>query len=192
MPGKPNVQISLKVQGVDKVVKALDHIQKGLARAWFEFQEIAYDTMEKTAERMKERVENTRKRRKGDKSITDYLNVERIGPQTAEVRLGIGNIQTLNSEIPYWYFINYGKMFKTGSSLPNYGNKVASGSFDGDKPRKGASGQRWQVGQGKYTFKAKKPIEPKHYIEAGSEFLKREIKKVVKQYMNEIKKQMRK
>ncbi len=192
MPGKSNVQISLKVQGVDKIIKALDHIQKGLARAWFEFQDVAHDTMEKTANVMKGRIENTRKRRKGEKSITDYLNVEKIGPQTAEVRLGIGNIQQLNKEVPYWYFINYGKMFTSGNSLPNYGKPVTPGSFDGEPPIKGASGQRWQAGKGEYTFKAKKPIEPKHYIEAGSEFLKREIKKVVKQYMNEIRKQLRK
>lgn len=184
------IGVNIKVN-VDDTKKIYDFIAKKIRKNWFLVQEEFYEAVKKTSEVMKQRIEETRKREKDGEGIADLLepkeiyNPEKGGYLIGEVRMGIGEIKELNEKAPYWYWINYG-IAKSGTTVPGKGKKVPAGQFTNEpKPSKNVPQTgRWIEG-GDYTFKAKKPIEPKHFIEAGQEYLKRKIKEIIKKYSRE-------
>lgn len=83
--------------------------------------------------------------------------------------VGIGNIDILNAQAPYWYVLNYGKMITGEPFIPGGGKWVPRGEFQPGTPEPNPSdfrGGRWVPGAGGHTFQAKRPIEPINYIEA--------------------------
>jgi hypothetical protein len=84
------------------------------------------------------------------------------GQQGDTYFIGIGDKSKLP---PYWYVVNYGKLFTSGKPyVPFYGKYAPLGSFGGDRPVKGGSGKRF-IFDGKYAMSAKKAIMPMNYIE---------------------------
>lgn len=104
--------------------------------------------------------------------------------------VGVGNIDKLNRNAPYWFVVNYGRSYPKGSSyedaiknidalpkfIPGNGNLTPAGSFNGFAPDPslagtGVGGSRWGVGTGNFGLIAKNPINPINYIEKTSAWL---------------------
>ncbi len=75
---------------------------------------------------------------------------------------GVGDIDFLNKQAPYWYWQNFG-IAQSGRKIPP-GSK---GAFKSGNPRPtaGAGGSRWGS-NGQFFINPKKPIEAKNYIQA--------------------------
>ena len=89
--------------------------------------------------------------------------------------MGIGHIPTLNSEVPYWYFLNYG-ISQKGMIIPGWG-KVTVGSFNGNAPDSLMRGTRvgkevWKAQRGgQFAMRATSPIEPIYYNEKTAQYI---------------------
>ena len=88
---------------------------------------------------------------------------------------GIGNIDYLNQQAPYWYWIEHG-IAQTGRRVPpgHDENKSIAGTFapgipkpapEGFRSGRFQIGQRQSAGGGVYPLNPKKPIEAHNYIE---------------------------
>lgn len=75
---------------------------------------------------------------------------------------GVGDIDFLNKQAPYWYWQNFGTA-QSGRKVP----PSSKGAFKSGNPRptSGASGSRWGS-NGNFFIKPKKPITAKNYIQA--------------------------
>ena len=87
---------------------------------------------------------------------------------------GVGNIEDLNQNAPWWPAINWGSSHMVGRRVPN-------GSFDPgiahptpDAFRDG----RWIKGTGHWSFIVHNPIPPMNYIEKTIDWLRSEINKI--------------
>lgn len=84
---------------------------------------------------------------------------------------GVGDIQKLNIEAPYWYVVNYGVLF--GTSIPYVPPSPPLGSFGGNAPDsnlKGSGTQRWSGGN--YFMKPSSPIRPMNFISNTLQWLR--------------------
>ena len=77
---------------------------------------------------------------------------------------GVGDIDFLNRQAPYWFWQNFGKA-QSGRTIP----PRSRGQFKTGSPQPIAGGgkSRWnQSSSGRYLIDPKKPIEAKNYIQA--------------------------
>lgn len=90
---------------------------------------------------------------------------------------GIGEIEKLNREAPYWRFVNYG-IALSGTTIPGRGKRVPPGFFNpgiaipsiGDF-RSGRWKKGWNSEYGRnYSFKSKNPMPAMNYIEATGQY----------------------
>lgn len=89
--------------------------------------------------------------------IKDAIEVEKI-----EKGYGVGNINTLNKQAPWWAWINYGRAF-SGREIPpgTDENPRIKGHFEPDQ--KGI----FVKGKPRFAMNPKKPIPAHNYIEKG-------------------------
>ena len=106
------------------------------------------------------------------------------------ISVGIGSLEKLNRQVPYWFVVNYGVSFPKGSSyedairnidslprfVPGGGKYAPLGSFNGSAPDgrfagTGVGRAGWGYGTGGFTFIAKNPVHPINYIEKTSAWL---------------------
>lgn len=74
---------------------------------------------------------------------------------------GVGNINFLNTQAPYWRHVNFGSQ-AIGAS---HSHRVPQGGFNPGNPAPGGAGNgRWIVGSGSFSFRPTKPIAPLNYI----------------------------
>ena len=189
------VKVRLKTIGKPK---AFDRISYALQKQWFLWQEEVFELGEKTVEVMKDRIEQTRKREKGKEGgLTSLIEMEVIDT-TGKIHFGIGNIEKLKEQAPYYKFINDGGKIpgQKGNSPPK---RVPYGIFSNypkpssEVPQTGRWIEKGKDEEGKsYTFTPKKPVEGKHFIEAGIFFFKRKLKEVLKKYVAMTRKETRK
>ena len=78
---------------------------------------------------------------------------------------GVGDIDFLNKQVPYWYWQNFG-VAQSGRSIPPSTTEFPKnrGSFAGNAPSSGGGSDRWE--KGIYPIYPKQAIEAKNYIEA--------------------------
>jgi hypothetical protein len=74
---------------------------------------------------------------------------------------GVGDIDFLNKQAPYWYWQNYG-IAQSGRTTPPSSIGVFS---DGSAPNQVGGTARWTQ-PGRFFINPKKPIEAKNYIQA--------------------------
>lgn len=113
-----------------------------------------------------------------------------VEEDTQSISVGIGSLNKLNSQAPYWFVVNYGVSFPKGSSyadaisridslpkfIPGGGKYAPLGSFNGNAPDgrfagTGVGRANWGYGTGNFTFVAKNPVHPINYIEKSSAWL---------------------
>ena len=76
---------------------------------------------------------------------------------------GVGDIDFLNQNAKYWYWINYG-VAQSGRTTP----PISRGAFKSGNPSPSSAGgnSRWgQSSNGQYMIKPSKPIEAHNYIQ---------------------------
>ena len=182
----------IKIQVKTIKSKPISRMEK-LASEWFGFQEDFYNLIQEARQQMVEKIQSTRKREPENDNLANNIKVYEIDT-TAKQHLGIGNIDELNKNAPYWSVQNYGVTKNNEPFIPGNGKNVPYGAFKNTgKPVPGGSGERWEKGKenaiGKFgayhTFSAKKPIEPKHYIEAGKRYIEQNLDKIIRKYIQE-------
>lgn len=74
---------------------------------------------------------------------------------------GVGDIEELKKEAPYWAAINFGSSHMVGKRVPN--GKFEPGQEQPDQAffRNG----RWQKGEGHFSFVVKNPIPAMNFVE---------------------------
>ncbi len=137
-----------------------------IEKDWFRFQYEAFNLGAVLLRYMQSYINANRKRSGGSGRLAKSINLHK---QTGAgmIAWGIGHIPTLQNKVPYWYVLNYGKMFRGGLFIPGKG-KGMMGSFEGNRPdvsMKGKGTQRW-INDGQYYMKPKTPIRPINYIES--------------------------
>jgi hypothetical protein len=91
---------------------------------------------------------------------------------------GVGDINFLNKQAPYWYWQNFG-IAQSGRKIP----PANRGAFTSGNPKPNPAGgtSRWgHSSTGKYLIQPKKPIEAKHYIEATINEINQIIQTVIR------------
>jgi len=145
----------------------------------FEFQERLVELGEETAIRMGEIITDNTKRYSSGK-LANNIKSE-ILSSTGGVRIGIGNINTLKQNAPYFEILNSG----------GYVPPANLGFFMGDPtfPTQSGAGQTWihtgDSGKGNYLMRPHKAIEGISYIEIASEELRKKIEREIQILMGE-------
>ena len=96
----------------------------------------------------------------------------------------VGDIDYLNSTVPYWRWQNYGRA-GTGRTVPpiNRGYFSSGSGLSGDKtsPMSGIGSQRWTHEEGgRYLIKPMKALTPMNYIEKSIFLLNSRLEDILK------------
>jgi hypothetical protein len=157
------INATAKLKIISRGKTPLQHMQEITEAIHFELQDKLIDLAEQDKTRMQELIDS-----RGYKlnKLSNSINIEILNT-TAGVDIGIGKI----SDLPkYWEYFNNG--FKPGA----HGKLIPLGSFEGDAPSPEKHGQKWEKGNGNFTFIDsninKKVIEPILYVDiAGIELV---------------------
>ena len=129
-----------------------------------------------TADKMRQVIDSERKRPdKGTHKLENSITAETL-TTTGGVEIGIGRISKMTEEAPYW------EVLDRGGYVPNYGNLVPLGAFIPGEPIPNPKNFRqgnWEVGEGKYTFRATRPIEGIDYVGKSIRHLDSELKEMI-------------
>lgn len=129
-----------------------------------------------TADKMRQVIDSERKRPdKGTHKLENSITAETIST-TGGVEMGIGRISKMKEEAPYW------EVLDKGGYIPNNGNLVPLGAFIPGEPKPNSANFRqgnWNVGEGKYTFRAQRPIEGIDYVGKSIRNLDNELKEMI-------------
>lgn len=92
---------------------------------------------------------------------------------------GVGNINFLNSQAPYWAHVNFGSSV-VGAS---HNHRVPQGAFNPGNPfpDSGSAGARWEAGAGPYSFIPTQPIAPLNYISKTLQELNLIVEKAIRE-----------
>lgn len=127
-----------------------------------------------TAVVMKQKITDGIKRPGSTGHLADGINAEQIN----KFSWGVGNINILNAQVPYWRHINFGSL----AIGANWQHRVPRGGFNpGSSAPNGGSFRagRWQVGNDHFSFVPKNPIPAQNYIDRTLSEIPNIISKVV-------------
>lgn len=167
------ININIEFRDARKFDNLIRYIENNLLYA--EAQEYMLELADNTVENMRNTIRTEKKRPSTGEKLEQTIDKE-ILSTTAGVDIGIGRISTLTKETPYWEVLN------NGGYIPNHGNFVPLGAFVPGEPKPSASNFRqgnWEVGSGKYTFRAKRPIEGIDYIGKAIRELDKDLKETI-------------
>jgi hypothetical protein len=165
----------MRIQVTSKGKKPLNFIEDVSTYFHAEIQERLADMGQETAERMREVIRTSKKRPSFGSNLEDTIQSD-ILDSTAGIEIRIGNVNALKSDAPYWEVLNNGGY--TPFSTEQTGCLAAPpGSFEGNAPIKGGSGQHWERTDKQHGFYMKpiKAIEGIRYIEIAVKDLENKL-----------------
>lgn len=122
-----------------------------------------------TALKMKDIItENKVRPQVGDPTLLENAV---LVPDYFENGWGVGDIEVLNSQAPYWRAVNFGSSHMVGKRVPQ-------GKFvpKNDAPDPASFRQdRWKIGRFGYSFIVKNPIPAMNFIEKTAFWLSKKI-----------------
>jgi hypothetical protein len=131
-----------------------------------------------TANKMRIIIKQNKKRPQAGEptSLENSIDVESIFGGKNIIGWGVGNIERMNREAPYWASFNWGSSHMVGKKVP------VGGFHPGfEQPMEGAGWHsRWKKGEGEYSFTVKRPIQPTNYIEKTVHWLSGAIDKITR------------
>ena len=156
--------------------KKPEELIANLDKNWFEFQASIIDLGHKTRNKIIDIIKINKKRPQAGEpeTLENAIEMEEF-IQPASIGFGIGNINKLEEEAPYYLAINYGSAHLVGKRLP-------SGYFSPGEGKPSSSsfrGGRWKVG-GDYSALIKNAIPPMNYIEKTNFWFEIELSKLIK------------
>ena len=89
---------------------------------------------------------------------------------------GVGSVENLGKNAPYWYVANFGKTLDGQDFIP----KPSMGSFNGNPPLSALAGvgtEMWST-PGRYLMIPKKPVRPLNYIESTGNYFNANFKQL--------------
>ncbi len=140
-----------------------------------------------TVNRMREIIKANKKRPSLGSNLEDTIDYEILN-SVGGVSVGIGNLTLLDSKAPYYEVLNNGGYIPYSTR-----NAAPLGSFYGDRPIQGGSGQNWERSGNKgFLMIPKKPIEGILYIDQAARDLKNKLEIELRDWIQiEIEKQAR-
>ena len=126
-----------------------------------------------SADHMRETISSSKKRHSTGNNLENAITAELID-DVGGIKYGIGNINKLKSDAPYWEVIDQGGYvpYSTAKGAP-------LGSFEGDAPA-GSGNQNWEKSGDKGFFmKPKNPIEGINYVGKAINNMQKELKKTM-------------
>ena len=88
---------------------------------------------------------------------------------------GVGDMDQLDENAPYWLAVNYGSDHMVGKIVPQGAFAPGNPEPDPNNFREG----RWKKGQGKHLFVVKNPIPAMNYIEKTINWLQEKFASIV-------------
>lgn len=156
-------------------------IDSTIRKDWFSFQSRAVILGQSLQIYMQNYINSRRKRRGTTGNLAKSVTFDVISTFPARVEWGVGNISVLNTQAPYWYVVNYGKMVGGQPFVPNRGRFVP-GSFEGNAPHPAMKTgvQKFNYNDGsKMGMSPKSAIRPLNYIQASRARFNRDFRKLL-------------
>ena len=157
------MRITLKIAPRFRTKEFTDEI---IRKQWMTFQRGALNVGARVFRYMRLYINQYRKR-KGTGNLAKSVTFEKeVG--MARFWFGIGDINVLNANAPYWYVLNYGKKFTGGAFIPG-GGKWRPVRFNGTPAKGGTMGNQRAtafvpIGGGNVP----RVIRPLRYIDAST------------------------
>jgi hypothetical protein len=89
---------------------------------------------------------------------------------------GVGSVENLGKNAPYWYVANFGKTLDGQDFIP----RPSTGSFNGNPPSSSLAGvgtEMWSS-PGRYLMIPKNPVRPLNYIESTGNYFTANFKQI--------------
>lgn len=177
------IKIQFDFTDKKKFGRLIEHIQKTASMRitdntfYFEAQNKMMDLAEETVFNMRKIIQENKVRRTSGNNLEKTIEAIPLNT-TGGVEIGIGDIQKLNTDAPYWRVIDI------GGYVP-YSNTAGAplGSFEGDRPQTGivSGNQNWErSGEKGFFMKPKSPIVGIDYIGRSLRQLNRDLKNYLK------------
>jgi len=163
------IRISIDWQGQKGLDNLIRYIENNLVYA--EAQEGVRVLGHHTADNMRETISSSKKRPSFGNNLESNINAETLNT-TGGVEVGIGRISQLKANAPYFEVLDVGGYvpYSTAKGAP-------LGSFYGDPPIPGGSGQNWErSGEKGFFMKPSKAIEGIDYIGKAIRNLDKELR----------------
>jgi hypothetical protein len=163
------IKISIDWQGKKGLENLIRYIENNTL--YGEMQVQAQILAHHTADNMKETISTSKKRPSLGSNLEDNILAEPIST-TGGIEYGIGKISQLKTNAPYF------EVLDVGGYVPYSTRKGAPlGSFEGDKPIAGGSGQNWErSGEKGFFMKPSKAIEGIDYVGKAIRNLDQELR----------------
>ena len=149
------VHYRVKITGIDAgfVKRQIDSLYKLSA---IQIERLARETETLIRQKITERIE----RAGSEGNLANSFFAVQLG----EASWGVGDIEYLNQNAPYWYWQNFGVAQSGRKTPPRSRGQFAPGV---PQPTAGQSGARWyQSSSGGFLINPTKPIKAKNYIDA--------------------------
>ena len=174
-----NVKIEWK--DGDKLRKLIKYLDSD--RLYYDAQNGINDVADKTVDNMRETISSNKKRHSFGNNLEKTIDKEVLN-DVGGVDIGIGNVNKLKSDAPYYEVLNAGGYipYSIGGKGFQMVGKAPFGSFEGDKPNSSvvSGNQNWErSGDKGFFMKPKKPIEGIGYIEKAVDFAEQELDKFI-------------
>ena len=143
---------------------------------WFDLQLGIYNIAHKACDFMVQYIIRHKVRPQiGETKLENNITADTID-DVNKIIMGIGNIDRLEKNAPYWRILDQGGIANTGHWVPR-GAFINGGA---KPPIKDAFHGRWVTKTGKWSFIARRPIVGIKYIENTVEFIRTELDKLIR------------
>ena len=167
------LRLNIEFKDGKKFDNLIRYIESNLI--YSELQEEAINLADNTVNHMRDTISSSKKRHSLGNNLEKTIDKEILNT-TGNIDIGIGNINKLKTDAPYY------EVLDAGGYIPYSTVKGAPlGSFYGNPPVPGGSGENWErSGDKGYFMKPKKPIEGLDYINKAIRNLDKELKITMK------------
>lgn len=164
-------KIIVNIKGLDRSIEDVKadkrNIEKGLT-------EIA----DRIRDRLRQEIDGGRHRSNSSPgTLSKAITVTRLSRDKETLFVGVGNIDKMFKEAPYWFVLNYGAHWPGSKGAAVAGNTGApfipgpvKGSFDGQPPIAGAVGSAELNADGQFWI-TPKTFRPVRYIDKTDSWL---------------------
>lgn len=157
----------------NSLMRYISQMDSGNNPVWFDLQNELNILADASIQDMKDRINSMRKRPSdGEHTLENSITKEEVGSQMMRFEVGVGNIDTLKLQAPYFEVLDAG----------GYVPPVNLGYFgDGNPPIPGKNGEMWtHTGNRKdYLLKPTKAIEGVEYVAYAARNLEKNMDEMI-------------
>ena len=153
--------------------------EEAIGQSWFRFQNLVAELGQHILSYLQTYINANSHREGKTGNLANAMKLDLIAGE-GMVGWGIGKIEDLNKNVPYWYLINFGGLTTIAREGRGVGGYFGTGDAPDSKYRgTGVGSQRFTQARDYFIMKPKSPIKGMNYIESTRMRLDQELQTIL-------------